>query len=52
VFADHNARHEPGGADPMAADAVAATASLRSIGTGTTQVTNAELATAIAAAMG
>jgi hypothetical protein len=52
TFADHNGRHEPGGADPMAVDAAAATGSLRTIGTGVTQVTNAELATAIAAAMG
>jgi hypothetical protein len=33
-YADHNARHEPGGADPMAVDAAAATGSLRTIGTG------------------
>jgi len=32
-YADHNARHEPGGADPMAVDAAAATGSLRTIGT-------------------
>jgi len=31
---DHNARHEPGGADAMAVDAAAATGSLRTIGTG------------------
>ena len=31
---DHNARHEPGGGDPMAVDAAAATGSLRTIGTG------------------
>ena len=30
---DHNARHEPGGADAMAVDAAAATGSLRTIGT-------------------
>ena len=33
---DHNARHEPGGDDPMAVDAAAATGSLRTIGTGAT----------------
>jgi len=33
-YADHNARHEPGGADAMAVDAAAATGSLRTIGTG------------------
>lgn len=33
-FDDHNARHEPGGADPMAVDTVAATGSLRTLGTG------------------
>jgi hypothetical protein len=33
-FDDHNARHEPGGADAMAVDAVAATASLRTLGAG------------------
>ena len=33
-FDDHNARHEPGGGDPMAVDAAAATGSLRTIGTG------------------
>ena len=33
-YADHNARHEPGGGDPMAVDAAAATGSLRTIGTG------------------
>ena len=32
-FDDHNARHEPGGADPMAVDAAATTGSLRTIGT-------------------
>lgn len=36
-FDDHNARHEPGGADPMAVDAAAGTPSLRSIGTGALQ---------------
>lgn len=36
-FDDHNARHEPGGADPMAVDAAAATGSLRSLGTGAQQ---------------
>lgn len=36
-FADHNARHEPGGADVMAVDAAAATGSLRTIGTGALQ---------------
>jgi len=33
----HHARHEPGGADAMAADQAAATASLRTLGTGSTQ---------------
>ena len=37
VFNDHNARHEPGGGDPMAVDAAAGTGSLRSLGTGSTQ---------------
>ena len=36
-YADHNARHEPGGADPMAVDAADATGSLRTIGTGAHQ---------------
>lgn len=36
-YGDHNARHEPGGADPMAVDAVAATGSLRTLGTGAQQ---------------
>lgn len=36
-YADHNARHEPGGADPMAVDAAAATGSLRTLGTGALQ---------------
>ncbi len=31
-FDDHNARHEPAGADPMAVDAAAATGSLRTLG--------------------
>jgi len=35
-FADHNARHEPGGADPMAVDAAAGTGSLRTLGAGAT----------------
>lgn len=35
-YADHNARHEPGGADAMAVDAAAATGSLRTIGTAAT----------------
>jgi len=35
-YADHNARHEPGGADPMAVDAAAATGSLRTLGTAAT----------------
>jgi len=35
-YADHNARHEPGGSDPMAVDAAAATGSLRTIGTAAT----------------
>jgi len=34
-FDDHNARHEPGGADPMAVDAAQATGSLRTISTDT-----------------
>jgi len=33
----HHATHEPGGSDPMAVDAVAATGSLRTLGTGATQ---------------
>lgn len=37
TFNDHNARHEPGGADPMAVDAAAGTGSLRTLGTGATQ---------------
>jgi hypothetical protein len=36
-FPDHHARHEPGGADPMAVDAVPATGSLRTLGTGAQQ---------------
>jgi len=36
-FDDHNARHEPGGADPMTVDAAAATGSLRTLGTGAAQ---------------
>jgi len=36
TFNDHNARHEPGGADPMAVDAAAATGSLRTLGTAAT----------------
>lgn len=36
-FDDHNARHEPSGADPMAVDAPAATGSLRTLGTSATQ---------------
>jgi len=36
-FDDHNARHEPGGGDAMAVDAVAATGSLRTLGTGAQQ---------------
>jgi hypothetical protein len=36
-FDDHNARHEPGGADPMAVDAAAAVGSLRTIGAGALQ---------------
>ncbi len=35
--ADHDARHEPGGADPMAVDAAVATGSLRTIGGGALQ---------------
>lgn len=34
---DHHARHEPGGGDPMAVDAVPATGSLRTLGAGAQQ---------------
>ena len=34
---DHNAQHEPGGADTMTVDAAVGTGSLRTIGTGATQ---------------
>ena len=34
---DHASRHEPGGADAMAVDAVAGTGSLRTLGSGSTQ---------------
>jgi hypothetical protein len=37
TFNAHHARHEPGGADPMAVDAVAATGSLRTLGAGAQQ---------------
>lgn len=37
ALAAHHATHEPGGTDPMAVDAVAATGSLRTLGTGPQQ---------------
>ncbi len=37
AFLDHNLRHEPGGADPMAVDAAVGVGSLRTLGTGALQ---------------
>ncbi len=37
--APHHGTHEPNGTDPMATDAAAATASLRTLGNGATQAT-------------
>jgi len=39
TFNAHASRHQPGGADPMAVDAAAATGSLRTLGTGALQAT-------------